>query len=71
IQSLRMFAIVNVMTRGGPFRSSEVLANYMYVEGFKNYSMGYASTLAVVLFLIILLFVFIYLYQIFKTEVEY
>ena len=71
IQSLRMFAIVNVMTRGGPFRSSEVLANYMYVEGFKNYSMGYASALAVVLFLIILLFVFIYLYQIFKTEVEY
>jgi len=71
IQSLRMFAIVNVMTRGGPFRSSEVLANYMYVEGFKNYSMGYASTLAVVLFLIILFFVFIYLYQIFKTEVEY
>ena len=71
IQSLRMFAIVNVMTRGGPFRSSEVLANYMYVEGFKNYSMGYASALAVVLFLIILLFVFVYLYQIFKTEVEY
>lgn len=71
IQSLRMFAIVNVMTRGGPFRSSEVLANYMYVEGFKNYSMGYASALAVVLFLIILLFVSVYLYQIFKTEVEY
>ncbi len=71
IQSLRMFAIVNVMTRGGPFRSSEVLANYMYVEGFKNYSMGYASTLAVVLFLIILMFVSVYLYQIFKTEVEY
>lgn len=71
IQSLRMFAIVNVMTRGGPFRSSEVLANYMYVEGFKNYSMGYASTLAVVLFLLILLFVSVYLYQIFKTEVEY
>ncbi|MBS3765484.1 sugar ABC transporter permease [Candidatus Bipolaricaulota bacterium] len=71
IQSLRMFAIVNVMTRGGPFRSSEVLANYMYVEGFKNYSMGYASALAVVLFVIILLFVFIYLYQIFKTEVEF
>ncbi len=71
IQSLRMFAIVNVMTRGGPFRSSEVLANYMYVEGFKNYSMGYASALAVVLFLIILLFVSIYLYQIFKTEVEF
>jgi len=71
IQSLRMFAIVNVMTRGGPFRSSEVLANYMYVEGFKNYSMGYASALAVILFLIILLFVSVYLYQIFKTEVEY
>lgn len=71
IQSLRMFAIVNVMTRGGPFRSSEVLANYMYIEGFKNYSMGYASALAVVLFLIILLFVSVYLYQIFKTEVEY
>lgn len=71
IQSLRMFAIVNVMTRGGPFRSSEVLANYMYIEGFKNYSMGYASALAVILFLIILLFVSVYLYQIFKTEVEY
>jgi ABC-type sugar transport system permease subunit len=38
-----------VMTRGGPNRSTEVLATYMYEQGFKLNAMGVASAIAVVI----------------------
>ncbi|MBI4922458.1 MAG: sugar ABC transporter permease [Devosia nanyangense] len=49
IGGLRIFDIVYVMTRGGPSRSTEVLATYMYEQGFQLNAMGVASALAVVL----------------------
>ncbi len=69
--SLRAFDLVSVMTRGGPYNSSSVLANFMYIEAFNNYKMGYAATIAVILFLISLVFIFIYLWRILQTEMEY
>ena len=68
IDSLRAFDLVYVMTRGGPFNSSQVLATFMYNEAFWNYRMGYGASISVVLFMISLLFIFIYLVRIFKTE---
>jgi multiple sugar transport system permease protein len=68
IDSLRAFDLVYVMTRGGPFNSSQVLATFMYNEAFWNYRMGYGASISVVLFMISLLFIFIYLIRIFKTE---
>lgn len=52
IGGLRIFDIVYVMTRGGPNRSSEVLATYMYEQGFQLNAMGVASALAVIIVLL-------------------
>lgn len=71
IDSLRAFDLVSVMTRGGPANASSVLANYLYIQAFNNYRMGYAAAIAVVLFLISLVFIFIYLRQVMKDELEY
>jgi len=71
IDSLRAFDLVSVMTRGGPYNSSSVLANFMYIEAFNNYKMGYGATIAVILFIISLVFIFAYLWRVLQTEMEY
>lgn len=71
IDSLRAFDLVSVMTRGGPYNSSSVLANFMYIEAFNNYKMGYGATIAVILFLISLTFILIYLSRVLRDEMEY
>ena len=71
IDSLRAFDLVSVMTRGGPYNSSSVLANFMYIEAFNNYKMGYGASIAVILFLISMVFIFLYLWQVLKDEMEY
>lgn len=68
IDSLRAFDLVSVMTRGGPFNSSSVLANYMYIQAFNNYRMGYGAAIAVILFLISLVFILFYLTRIAREE---
>jgi len=52
IGAFKVFDEVYVMTAGGPGRSTEVLASYMYRAGFRNDEMGYAATIATVIFLI-------------------
>lgn len=70
IQSLRAFDFVNIMTRGGPFNSTNVLANYMYTEAFRNYEMGYGAAIAVILFIIMFVFIFFYLRKIREEELN-
>jgi len=70
IDSLRAFDIVYVLTRGGPFYSSSVMANYMYVQAFHNYRMGYGSSIATVQFLITLGFIIFYIRHVLKKEAE-
>jgi ABC-type sugar transport system permease subunit len=71
IDSLRAFDLVSVMTRGGPANASSVLANFMYIEAFNNYKMGYGAAIAVILFLLSLVFIFIYLWRVMQDEMEY
>lgn len=61
INSLKSFDIVYIMTKGGPFRSSEVLTTLMYREAFSNYQMGYGSAIANMLFFIVLGIIYLYL----------
>ena len=71
IDSLRAFDLVSVMTRGGPANASSVLANFMYIESFNNYKMGYGAAIAVILFLISLSFIALYLWRVMQDEMEY
>jgi ABC-type sugar transport system permease subunit len=48
--SFRVFEEIYVMTGGGPGRSSFVLVLYIFIQGFTEFSLGYAATIAVVLF---------------------
>jgi multiple sugar transport system permease protein len=69
IDSLRSFDLISIMTRGG--QSTQVLANFMYIEAFNNYRMGYGGAIAVILFLISLVFIGFYLSRVIKDELEY
>ncbi len=63
INSLKSFDVLYVMTKGGPFHSSDNLAMFMYNESFQKYNMGYGSAIAVVLFLITLAVIVVYFRQ--------
>lgn len=61
--SIKAFDLVYIMTDGGPSNSTELLATYMFRQGFTNYRLGYASTIAVVMFLITFVLTVIVLLQ--------
>jgi multiple sugar transport system permease protein len=50
------FSLLFPLTNGGPNGATNVLSLAIYRSGFQNYQMGYASALAVILFLIAALF---------------
>jgi xylobiose transport system permease protein len=49
VGSLTYFETVLLLTDGGPGTSTRILPMFMYVEGFRQYQMGYASAIATVL----------------------
>lgn len=53
IGSFQAFDQIMVMTKGGPANATEVSVLYIFKQGFELLNMGYASSLAFVLFLII------------------
>ena len=54
IGSFQIFDTVAVTTRGGPGNSSRVIYYYIYQKAFAQFDMGYASAMAVALFILIL-----------------
>lgn len=52
--SMATFTMIWVMTRGGPYFASEVLATHIYKRAFEGNQMGYASALSTALALIVL-----------------
>lgn len=54
VNSFKTFDLIYVITRGGPYRSTETLAVTMYRESFTMFRMGYGAAIAVVLSVIII-----------------
>jgi multiple sugar transport system permease protein len=70
IGALRSFDMVSVMTRGGPFGQTRVLAYYMFEVSLSEYGfrMGYGAAIAVVLFLIMLVYIAFFLWRMWHDE---
>ncbi|MEM9206940.1 MAG: sugar ABC transporter permease, partial [Pseudomonadota bacterium] len=70
IGALRSFDLVSIMTQGGPFGSSRVLAFYMYEQALSEYGfrMGYGAAIAVVLFAIMLIYITFFLWRMYRDE---
>lgn len=54
INVMNVFALVYVMTQGGPDRGSEVMLTYLYEQAFVNSEYGYATAVAVGNFFVIM-----------------
>jgi len=70
IGALRSFDLVSIMTAGGPWGSSRVLAYYMYEKAFSEYGfrMGYGAAIAVVLLLIMMIYITFFLMKMYRDE---
>jgi multiple sugar transport system permease protein len=61
IGSFQVFTQIYIMTGGGPVNRTSTMVYYIYESAFKFYEMGYASTLAYALFVLLLVFTVIQL----------
>jgi multiple sugar transport system permease protein len=68
IGALRSFDLVAIMTNGGPYDSSTVLAYLMYEQSIFSYRMGYGAAVATVLFLLMDCFIAFFLYSMLRKE---
>ena len=68
VGALRSFDLVSVMTAGGPFSSSTVLAYYMFEQSIFNFRMGYGAAIATVLFIIMGVYIAFFLWRMLRNE---
>ena len=59
MDAFKLFDKVYMLTLGGPGSSTETLSYYLYLQGFKNYKMGYSSAITLLMLLFVLAFSFI------------
>lgn len=70
IGSMKTFDLIYVTTKGGPGYATETIATVLYFEAFQTNRMGYGTSIAVVLFLIIFALSLIQLSILRKREVS-
>lgn len=71
VNSFKVFDIIWIMTKGGPYRSSETLALTMYTDSFVRGQYGSGAAVAVLLSAIILIFSYFNLKNTFKEDGRY
>jgi multiple sugar transport system permease protein len=68
IGALRSFDLIAIMTNGGPYGSSSVLAYFMYEQSINNFRMGYGAAIATVLFMIMNIYIAFFLWRMLRSE---
>ena len=70
IGSLRSFDLIAIMTQGGPWGSTNVLAYYMFEQALSEYGyrMGYGSAIATILFSIMMVYILFFIYRMYRDE---
>ncbi|MFG2942441.1 carbohydrate ABC transporter permease [Streptomyces sp. NPDC048282] len=68
LQTLSVFGLIWVMTRGGPGDRSQTLPLFMYEQAFQNSMIGYGTAVALLLLLVGSLFSLVYM-RLLRTEV--
>ena len=71
VNSFKVFDIIYVMTRGGPYSSSETLAVSMFRETFTLFHMGYGAAISVVLSIIVIVISAAYIRRMTKRDLLY
>lgn len=54
INAMNVFALVFLMTRGGPDHASEVMLTHLYTQAFENSTFGYATSVAIGNFVVVM-----------------
>jgi multiple sugar transport system permease protein len=68
IGALRNFDMIAIMTQGGPFGSSSVLAWQMYEQTIFSYRAGYGAAIATVLLAIMSVYIALFLWRTLRQE---
>jgi multiple sugar transport system permease protein len=68
IEVLQIFSEPFIMTQGGPWGSTTVLAYEMVEQAIFNYRMGYGAALATILFLILDIYIAWFLIRVWLNE---
>ena len=68
IGALRSFDLVQIMIRGGPFGSSNVLAHFMFDQALFSFRVGYGAAIATVLFIIMDVYIAFFLWRMLSQE---
>ncbi len=70
IGSLKYFDMIWNMTQGGPAGATELMATYMYKLSFQQFNMGYGSTVAAGMFILITVIALLF-NRVFKVKEDY
>ena len=70
IGSLKYFDMIWNMTQGGPAGATELMATYMYKLSFQQFNMGYGSTVAAGMFILITAIALVF-NKVFKVKEDY
>jgi ABC-type sugar transport system permease subunit len=71
VNSFKAFDIIYVMTRGGPYHSSETLAVTMFRETFTMFRMGYGSAISIFLSIVVIGVSALYIQRMAKRDLLY
>jgi len=68
VWSFNHFTLVYVMSKGGPGHASHILGSYAYELAFGKRNVGYASSVATMMFVVLIFVTFLYLRVMMKEE---